>query len=73
MTTKSEPHRIATDKKVANEYKSANITNIRRGKKEQNRQHITYARIMSKNGEMMVNATLDYCVAVMKKYSAIWD
>lgn len=42
------------------------ICNIRRGKG--NRQHILYAEIRSEDGELLVAASLEYCVMWINRY-----
>ncbi len=46
-------------------YDGAQITNIHRGGYD--RKHILYAQITDKNGMLLVNATLDYCVKVLNE------
>ena len=51
--------------KELNEYKDVLVVDFRRGKGS--RQHIVYAHIKSKDGELLVAGTLDYCIAVLKE------
>ncbi|MNF74927.1 hypothetical protein D3C85_631910 [compost metagenome] len=48
-----------------NEYEKAVICNVHRGKKEQGRDHIIYAELRSKSGELLISATLDYVVEAL--------
>lgn len=54
-------------KEHAQAYKDATITNIHRG--QGNRFQFIYATITSKTGEILVSATLDYCMDRMKDAS----
>ncbi len=47
------------------DYDGAVITNIRRGKGD--RSQYIYAQIRDKNNELLVAATLDYCVDALKE------
>ena len=50
--------------KLFSDYEGATITNIHRNKRHPDE---VYAHIVGKNGEMLVSATLDYCVKVLKE------
>ena len=47
-----------------NKYDTAKITNLHRG--EGRRRHFIYAQLVAADGELLVAATLDYIVDVLK-------
>lgn len=52
------------DSKLFNDYEGAIITNIRKNKRHPDE---FYAQIVNKDGLVLVSATLDYCVKVLKE------
>lgn len=52
---------------MKSDYEGCTITNIRRGKKSQGRDHLIYAEVRDKNGDLIISATLDYIVKALKK------
>lgn len=75
-----EPTRICPyTKEVVQDYKTASITNIQRGKviegrpETKGRDAKTYANITTKTGRIMVSATLDFCTERMKDVSFWFD
>jgi hypothetical protein len=50
---------------MKNEYDTAIIKNVHRGKKSQNREHFIYADLYSEDGELLISATLDYIVEAL--------
>ena len=73
-TPKTLPVNCPYIPQMIEEYRNASIVNIQRGKvrKEhpytKGRENIT-AHIVNAKGQLLVSATLDYCVATMKEVS----
>ena len=57
-----EPRPLRTD-----EHAKYTIQNIRRGKKEQGRDHIIYACLYDETGSLVISATLDYITERLRK------
>jgi uncharacterized protein YnzC (UPF0291/DUF896 family) len=51
------------DKELRAIYRKARIANVRQGKGA--RAHFTYAQIVDENGDVLVNADLEYCQRVL--------
>jgi hypothetical protein len=52
---------------MVDHYDGAKIIDIRRGLKSQNRDHIIYARLVDKNGQLLISSTLQYITAALNE------
>lgn len=50
---------------MKNEYDTAVIKNVHRGKKSQNREHVVYAELYSEEDELLISATIEYIVEAL--------